>query len=78
MTLITQPATLTIQQVDSNKMLSGTISTDTTLPLTIQSFLDGKPWTVSSPLIIKDKNFTTSFDGISPEWSVVYGNQQAF
>jgi hypothetical protein len=78
MTLVTQPAKLTIKQVDSKKSLTGTISTDTTLPLTIQSFVDNKPWTVSAPLVVKDKAFTTSFSGISPEWSVMYGSQKAF
>lgn len=76
--LITKPARLTINQVDSKKSLSGTISTDTKLPLTIQSFIDGRPWTISSPLMVKDNAFTASFAGISPEWSIMYGDQKAF
>ncbi len=51
---------------------------NTTLPLTIQSFIDNKSWTLSSPLTIQDKNFTTSFSDVSPEWSVSYGNTKAF
>jgi len=76
--LVTKPATLAIEHLDNQKLLTGTISTDTTLPLTIQSFINGKSWTVSAPLNIKDKTFTTSFADISPEWSVSYENKKAF
>jgi len=78
LTLETKPATIAIRQVDAQKNLSGTISTHTTLPLTIQSFIDGKSWPISTPFIAKEQSFTTSFSGIVPEWSVSYSDQKVF
>ena len=64
--------------VDEQKNLTGRISEETNLPLTIQSFIDSKTWTLSTPVAVQDKKFTTSFLGISPEWSVLYADQKAF
>ncbi len=76
--LVTKPATLAIRNVDSDKMLTGTISQDTTLPITVQSYMNGKPWTISTPLVVKDSKFSTSFAGVSPEWSATYAHQKVF
>jgi hypothetical protein len=69
---------MTIKEVDSKKILRGTLSSDTTLPLTIQTFIDDKSWIVSAPLTVENKTFTTSFADISPAWSFRYGDQKAF
>jgi len=78
LTLVTKPATLTIQQVDTQRSLVGSISSDTRLPITIQSFTDGKTWTLSTPLNAENRIFTTSFATVSPEWNVSYAGQNAF
>lgn len=76
--LVTDPAKIAIIHVDEQKTLTGSISAETKLPLTVQSFIDGKSWTLSTPVAVQDKKFTTSFLGISPEWSVLYADQKAF
>lgn len=78
LTLETQPATLAIQDVDDAKNLRGTLSASTTLPITIQSFLDGKSWTLSTPLVADNKQFKTSFSGITPEWAISYTDKKIF
>lgn len=78
LTLETKPATLAIQQVDSKNNISGTLSESTTLPITIQSYIDGKPWTISTPITSAENKFTTSFLDITPEWSISYNNKKAF
>lgn len=76
--LITQPAQLAIANVDSKKTLTGTISEDTILPVTIQSFINNTSWTLSPALPTKDKTFTTSFASVIPEWNISYTNTKAF
>ncbi|MEI6711917.1 MAG: hypothetical protein WCK88_07260 [bacterium] len=78
LSLVTKPAELAIANVDTNLNVTGTISQDTTLPLTIQSFINSKAWTLSSPISVKDGAFATSLANISPEWSVSYNNISAF
>lgn len=78
LSLVTKPAELAIANVDTNLTVTGTVSQDTTLPLTIQSFINKKVWTLTSPISVKDKAFTTSLATISPEWSVSYANAPAF
>ncbi len=76
LTLETKPATLSIQTVDNQKNITGTLSQDTLLPITLQSFIDGKTWNLSSPIVAKNKTFTTSLSSILPEWTVSYADKK--
>lgn len=78
LSLVTKPAGLAIANIDSKKTITGTISQDTTLPVTIQSFINKKAWTLTSPIAVKDSAFTTSLATISPEFSISYTNLPAF
>ena len=78
MTLATEPAKLMISGINTDKILSGTISEDTTLPLVIQSYLDKKSWTISSGILAKDNVFSTSFANLAPRWDVSYGTNKVF
>lgn len=67
-----------ISDMNSDKILSGTLSENTTLPLAIQSYLDKKAWTISSGIIAQDKKFSTSFASSIPAWDVSYGANKVF
>ncbi len=78
LSLETKPAELAIIQLDTQKTLTGSISVDTTLPITIQSFINNKSWTLTAPFVSKEKSFTTSFVAVSPELSASYDNAKIF
>jgi hypothetical protein len=78
MTLATEPARMMISGINSDKILSGTISENTALPLVIQSYLDKKSWTISSGIVAQDKKFSTSFANSLPVWDISYGADKAF
>ncbi len=78
MTLATEPAKLMISDIDNDKILTGTVSENTTLPLAIQSYLDKKSWTISSGISVADNAFSTSFANSLPKWDVSYGANKVF
>ena len=67
-----------ISDINTDKILSGTLSENTTLSLAIQSYLDKKSWTISSGILAKDTTFSTSFASSLPSWDVSYGTQKVF
>jgi len=78
MTLATEPARLMISDINTDKILSGTLSENTSLPLVIQSYLDKKSWTISSGITAQDKKFSTSLANSSPVWDVSYASNKVF
>jgi len=67
-----------IADVTSDKVLSGTLSENTSLPLVIQSFLDKKAWTISSGISVDGNAFSTTLANALPKWDVSYGTNKAF
>lgn len=72
-TLVTQIPKLSINSIDANRTVNGTLSDPVVSPIGIQSFLGDRSWTLNSGASVKDTSFSASFANMIPSLDVING-----